>query len=144
MSRELVELFMIIVFVGMVCAYGGRAVERPPKPEKEELDWMERAGLQLITVAIGFIAVIALTHGLSRRSDAYKLYMTFFFGFLLMNFMAIFVFLSIGLSMSYGDEFSRKMYLIDPRRNTTKTIIDDGAYVIENGTVIGLQQPGAP
>lgn len=58
-----------------------------------------------MTVAIGFLAVIGFTHGLSRRSDSYKLYMTFFFGFLLMNFMAIFIFLSIGVSISYGEEF---------------------------------------
>lgn len=92
--------------------------------------------MQLLTVAIGFVAVIAFTHGLSRRSDMYKLYMTFFFGFLLMNFIAIFVFLSIGLSVSYGDQFQRKMYLKDPKRNTTKTVMDDGTYVIEHDTVV--------
>ena len=72
-----------------------------------------RAAYQLITVAIGFLIIIALTHRLSRRSDKYKLYMTFFFGFLLLNFIAIFVFLSIGISTSYGNEFQRRIYIVD-------------------------------
>ena len=70
-------------------------------------------------------------------ADIYKLYMTFFFGFLLMNFMAIFIFLSVGLSLSYGREFQRKLYLIDPKSNVTKTVVDDGTYIIEHGEVVG-------
>ena len=82
----------------------------------------------MLSVPIGFLVVIGFTHNLSRRSDLYKLYMTVFFGFLLLNLVAVFIFLSIGLSISYGTQFQRKITLTHQGNNATKTVFDDGTY----------------
>ena len=91
----------------------------------------------LLLILIGFITVIAFTHGLSRQSAQYNFYLSCFAVYLIICFIALCSALIRGANIKYGDSFTRKVYLYDPEKETYSNVIDDGTYVIKNGTIIG-------
>ena len=47
--------------------------------------------------------------------------------------------------MEYGDEFYRKIYVFDPKKGKTETILDDGSYTItKNGELLGQNNSTLP
>lgn len=42
--------------------------------------------------------------------------------------------------MECTDEFKRRIYLQDPKTNTTKEVLDDGSYIIKGEEVVGQVQ----
>lgn len=96
-------------------------------------------GLVLILILIGLIAVIAVTHGMCRDSSEYEIALITFTCWLIICFIILFVQIMKGVNIYYGNSFKRKIFVFDPQKKESKTLYDDGSYMIRDGKVVGRQ-----
>lgn len=81
--------------------------------------------------------MLILSFCFTRNDSAFHMSLTFFFVFLIACCINLFQSVIIGVKLEVADEFKRRVYLRDPKTNTTKQVYDDGSYIIRDDVVVG-------
>lgn len=138
-SDEICELIYRIFLVILLVALEQKSEEDETKLEQEQIEWSYTIALVIILIVLGLIAVIAVTHGMSRDSNEYEIALIVFMCWLIICFIVLFSQIMKGVNIYYGNSFKRKIFVFDPEKNETKTIMDDGTYIIKDGRIVGRQ-----
>lgn len=84
-------------------------------------------------IVLGFMIMTAVSIGVPRQSQKYRLYLLLFGAYLIGCTIFLLHGVIQGFLINFGDEFTRRVYVWDPKSKTYTEVIDDGTYVFKDG-----------
>ena len=136
-TAVMIRLFCQIVLI-LVSIISDEDMQKNTTLQNLTEEWSDWMGIYIVMIILGFFGVQLLTATMSRQGNAFAFTMVIFLVYQTTLFVALFFHYIQGLTMKYGPQFGRQIYVTD-KMEKEQLIFDDGTYIISNGKITGRQ-----